>query len=123
VRRERAVFRGIHLHLHLPAIYAYTYTNSASSIANAYSDSDDYAQANAYPQAAWNAQGTTHPAAAPVIWGAQGCQPARLGSLPRWENGNYPAAYSVQDVAGRAAGNYRLAACAPLRFRNARGRS
>jgi hypothetical protein len=54
--------------------------------------------------------------------GSAGCQPARLGSLPRWENGNYPAAYSVQDVAGRASGNYRLAACAPLQFRSARGR-
>jgi hypothetical protein len=54
--------------------------------------------------------------------GSAGYQPARLGSLPRWENGNYPTAYSVQDVAGRAAGNYRLAACAPLQFRSARGR-
>ncbi len=77
----------IHLHVHLRAIYAYTYTNSASSVANRDCDFDsnshcnsdcdchgyfdDYAQANAYAQAAWNAQGTTHPAAAPVIWGAQ----------------------------------------------------
>src|SRR5439155_22415969 len=53
--------------------------------------------------------------------GSVGCQPARLGSLPRWENGNYPAAYS-EDVVGRAAGNYRLAACASLQFRSARGR-
>jgi len=90
----------IHLHVHLPAIYSYTYTNchcncdgnsdcnsycdfhshfhpnynyysTTNSDIYAYGDSDDYAQANAYAQGAWNAQGTTHPAAAPVIWGAQ----------------------------------------------------
>jgi hypothetical protein len=70
---RRWVCAGIHLHVHLPAIYAYTYTytNSASSVANPYSDTDDYAQANAYAQAAWDAEGTTQPAAAPMIWGAQ----------------------------------------------------
>ena len=130
---------GIHLHVHLPAIYAYTYTNchcnshcnsyrdchgdfhsdfhtnynydsTTNSDSYAYSDTNDYAQANPYAQAAWDAEGTTHPAAAPVIWGAQ------AASL------RISAACSVQDVAGSAAGNYRLAACAPLQFRSARGR-
>jgi len=55
---HRALLRAFQLHLHLPATYAYGY-------------SDDYAQANAYAQAAYNAEGATHPAAAPVIWGAQ----------------------------------------------------
>ena len=92
---------GIHLYLHLPAIYAYAYTNSASAVANrdcyfdcnchgdfysyfhpnydsttnsdiyAYGDLDDYTQANAYAEAGYNAERTTHSAAAPVIWGAQ----------------------------------------------------
>jgi len=42
-----------------------------------------------------NTEAATHSAAAPVTWGAQAASPARLGSLPRWENGNYPAACSV----------------------------
>ena len=88
---------GIHLHVHLPAIYAYTYTNChCNSHCNSYRDChgdfhshfhpnydsttnsdiytygyfDDYTQANPYAQAACNAEGTTHPAAAPVITGS-----------------------------------------------------
>ena len=47
------------------------YDSTTNSDSYAYGYCDDYAQANAYSQGAWNAQGTTHPAAAPVIWGAQ----------------------------------------------------
>src|SRR6266487_3063550 len=51
------------------------------------------------------------------VLGSAGCQPAGLGSLPRpgqvrgiWKN------YICKDVAGRAAGNYMLAACAPQKY-------
>src|SRR5207237_8224300 len=46
------------------------------------------------------------------ILGSAGCQPASLGSLPRPGIGVTPN-YVCKDVAGRVAGNYRLAACAP----------
>ena len=48
-----------HSHFHL------NYNSTTKSDSYAYGYFDDYAQANAYGQAAWNAQGTTHPAAAP----------------------------------------------------------
>ena len=45
------------------------YNSTTNSDIYAYGYFDAYTQANAYAQAAWNAQGTTHPAAAPVITG------------------------------------------------------
>ena len=45
------------------------YDSTTNSDIYAYSYFDDYTQANPYAQAACNAEGTTHPAAAPVITG------------------------------------------------------
>ena len=45
--------------------------------------------------------------------GSTGCQPVGLGSLPRPRVTAWFELRASRDVAGRAAGNYRLAACAP----------
>ena len=47
------------------------YDSTTNSDIYTYSYFDDYTQAKPYAQAAWNAERTTHPAAATVIWGAQ----------------------------------------------------
>ncbi len=50
-----------------------------------------------------------------IVWGAQRCQPVHLGSLPRWITGIH-SALTLWNVCGgcrQAAGNCRLAACAP----------
>lgn len=87
----------LYLYLPAIYAYAYTYTNSASAVANrdcyfdcnchgdfysyfhpnyhsttnsdiyAYGNLDDYTQANAYAEAGYNAERTTHSAAAPVV--------------------------------------------------------
>jgi hypothetical protein len=46
------------------------YNSTTNSNIYAYGYSDDYAQANAYAQAACNPEGTSHAAAAPVITGS-----------------------------------------------------
>jgi len=56
-----------------------------------------------------------------MLVGSAGCQPAGLGSLPRPGNGASPRGCARANVAGRAAGNYRLAACAPQNSRNRLG--
>src|SRR6478672_2379768 len=52
--------------------------------------------------------------------GSAGSQPACLGSLPRPGNGVTPRCLH-ENVAGTAAGNYRLAACAPQNSRTRSG--
>jgi hypothetical protein len=54
----------LHSHFHPN----YNHDSTTNSDIYAFSYSDDYTQANAYAQAACNAKGTTHPAAAPVAF-------------------------------------------------------
>ncbi len=45
--------------------------------------------------------------------GSTGCQPVHFGSLPRLREAAVARNFACTDVADRAAGNHRLAACAP----------
>ncbi len=58
----------------------------------------------------------THAMRLGIDLGSTRCQPVGLGSLPRRGIG-VGASCVCKDVAGRAAGNYRLAACAPQKMR------